>query len=504
MNQLANASLETTIRDIWSNDTLGRSLEAETIKSFLLRRTDERKKVHLTGSFVLNIDAPWGSGKTFFLNRFQQQLEAEKYLVCYINAWEDDHAEDPLLSVLSGINSAIAPLVPSSEKIKKRFGTFKKSSAKIAVSLVKNVSKTLLKRYAGDFLDEVQEVVSNPNIASVTDSPKQPFGGTTKDAIENVIDEVLDETAKNLISNFERHKDTIVKFKINLAKLLQTTGEFQKRHNKMFVFVDELDRCRPTYAIAMLERIKHLFDTDGIMFIVATDTQQLQHSIKAVYGQEFDASRYLLRFFGRQYHLKAASKRVLIERLFNGGINKNLLSFPGGAESVENYFEKVDAGFGLTPRDTEQCFEFLNDIVSTWPFKAEAEIALLLPLIILHHQARYAEFEHVSNCLSSGVDMQKLANQLNFGFTQRDRYSGQSSSVTGFQWMCALAGGVKHDFSERGNPTQISGAAFNWAYDRVSVEISIEHNGAIYSNNAPVFSIMRRYGEIVRSISCFS
>ncbi|QDE47832.1 hypothetical protein EIN43_17235 [Enterobacter hormaechei] len=63
-----------------------------------------------------------------------------------------------------------------------------------------------------------------------------------------------------------------------------------------FIFIDELDRCRPNYAIDMLETIKHLFDINNVVFVIATDKEQLSHSICSVYGSGFDATRYLDRF----------------------------------------------------------------------------------------------------------------------------------------------------------------------------------------------------------------
>ncbi|WP_430869657.1 KAP family P-loop NTPase fold protein [Cupriavidus basilensis] len=69
----------------------------------------------------------------------------------------------------------------------------------------------------------------------------------------------------------------------------------------IFFFIDELDRCRPTYAIELLETVKHIFGVEGIYFAIATDTEQLAASIKSVYGTEFSSSRYLKRFFHAEY-----------------------------------------------------------------------------------------------------------------------------------------------------------------------------------------------------------
>jgi hypothetical protein len=81
------------------------------------------------------------------------------------------------------------------------------------------------------------------------------------------------------------------------------------------VFIDELDRCRPTYSIELLERIKHLFDIPGLVFVLATDLAQLSNSICAVYGSRFDSRRYLQRFINLEYSLKEPQKSDYIKAL---------------------------------------------------------------------------------------------------------------------------------------------------------------------------------------------
>ncbi|MEZ4628433.1 MAG: P-loop NTPase fold protein [Eubacteriales bacterium] len=41
------------------------------------------------------------------------------------------------------------------------------------------------------------------------------------------------------------------------------------RQKKLLIIIDELDRCRPTFAIQTLELIKHLFAVKGLIFIFA-------------------------------------------------------------------------------------------------------------------------------------------------------------------------------------------------------------------------------------------
>lgn len=61
-------------------------------------------------------------------------------------------------------------------------------------------------------------------------------------------------------------------------------------------FIDELDRCRPTFAIELLERIKHLFDIQNIVFVLSIDKEQLEASTAAAYGSAINAPEYLRRF----------------------------------------------------------------------------------------------------------------------------------------------------------------------------------------------------------------
>lgn len=94
-----------TVDDIWGDDYLGRSSDAEHLIQFLLARVGEYQKAQQPRSYVLNLDADWGQGKTFFLTRLQKQLLHDKYPVVYINAWEYDHAPDPLVPLLQALDA---------------------------------------------------------------------------------------------------------------------------------------------------------------------------------------------------------------------------------------------------------------------------------------------------------------------------------------------------------------------------------------------------------------
>lgn len=70
-----------------------------------------------------------------------------------------------------------------------------------------------------------------------------------------------------------------------------------EKSERLVIFMDELDRCRPSYAVQLLECIEHYFINDRITFVFSANLEQLQHTIKNIYGNDVDACRYLDCFF---------------------------------------------------------------------------------------------------------------------------------------------------------------------------------------------------------------
>jgi hypothetical protein len=146
-----------------------------------------------------------------------------------------------------------------------------------------------------------------------------------------------------------------------------------KLEKPMFVFIDELDRCRPTYAIELLETVKHLFDIPGLIFVIATDTEQLQHSIKAVYGEGFDSNKYLYRFFDRTFTLKQPDLEKFIKslKIYNDQLLPVLLSSCDGLVSSDkdtslNNLAVIARSFNFDLRTTSQ---WLNQLWAVYLVK---------------------------------------------------------------------------------------------------------------------------------------
>lgn len=248
------------------NDSIGRG---EFVRQFvkMLNAIEDNCTIALEGN--------WGSGKTFFVKQVKMVLDAHNpnyqpvngflteerrkvikekcsefnaedgstelkpQLCVYYDAWRNDNDEDPILSLVYSIVKEIGS----------DFSFKKKSTLNIFSELI--------------------------NLACNKD-------------ISKLKEELKGENALDLIKKTKDEADTVSKF---LQSLLPEVGE------RLIVFVDELDRCKPSYAVKILERIKHYFLDEKITFVFSVNINELQHTIKKHYGSDFDATRYLDRFF---------------------------------------------------------------------------------------------------------------------------------------------------------------------------------------------------------------
>jgi hypothetical protein len=263
-------------------DQLGR---ADTAK-FLT----ELAKIKKAG-YVLNLNCPWGTGKTWFLKRWLLTLQ-NQHPVVYIDAWKYDHNDSPLLIILQHIIKTLQEQSPQA----KRLGDKIKTSKGFATAKV--LGPELVKAV---FRVDLEKVMNSADFEA------------TKSA--SVIADLASKTTALLLDNVSKETEAVDDLKMAIAKLLDSIIGQKAKTNlnyPLFVFVDELDRCRPTFAIEMLEAIKHVFGIPQIFFVIATDSEQLQHSINAVYGEKFGSYNYLKRFFDASFQLAIPVARDFI------------------------------------------------------------------------------------------------------------------------------------------------------------------------------------------------
>lgn len=246
----------------------------------------------IEGNAFISLDAKWGDGKTFFVRQIEEtlkffrakQMETEEkllkdlesyeylkesiavkettvehiYLPVYYNAWMYDDHNDPLMSLLLVMTKQCGGAYNTKINTKSLGERLLAVASSLPISIKKVNPATLINDLQEGKMDILSAVKTEEDI---------------KECVRDVFNDIIVEKAEKIV-----------------------------------VFIDELDRCKPSFAIEMLERIKHYFDDERIIFVVSLNKEQLIHTISNYYGSEFDATRYLNRFFDVSINLPEISR----------------------------------------------------------------------------------------------------------------------------------------------------------------------------------------------------
>lgn len=315
------------------------------------------------GPLVFAIDAPWGGGKTTFIQLWRKYLLNNNQQSVYINAWESDFADDPLLPMYASLDDwlkTVNPIVQQGE-------TWQKGK-KIAGSIAKVGFKAAVKMATLGALD-------------------------LDDAVETIAADTTAELTDSVVDEFSEQMSSLGVFKECISSVL--TG-LQNNQSNLVIFVDELDRCRPTYAIEVLERIKHLFDLDRVIFVLAINRDQLAKGFKGVYGAEFDADQYLRRFIDFDYQLKQPDVESYIRsRMYTDEISKFYESRrDDDQEHVVKTWSYLAQRYNLQLRDIDQLITRFRLIMASVGENQYLDGILLATLLVLRESdnALYSQY----------------------------------------------------------------------------------------------------------------
>lgn len=218
---------------------------------------------------VIALDGGWGSGKSHFLKLWAGAHAKElggKAEVVYFDAFEHDFLDDPLVSLISRLT------VESAEKTwdAKAIGAVKRA----AIPLAKIVARVGL-------------AVGTAGASEVANALGDAAIGKLADVTDASIDQFWKAEASRItaMQGFRRALTDLTAPKADGGNL-----------RKIVFIVDELDRCRPDYALSMLEIIKHFFAVPNVHFVLGANLAALENSIRARYGSGTDAQSYLQKF----------------------------------------------------------------------------------------------------------------------------------------------------------------------------------------------------------------
>lgn len=307
-------------------DVLNREEFVNTITNFVHTLSDLKRGC----SFA--IDGKWGSGKTFLLEMLEERLREyqsettgdNQYFLFHYNCWQYDYYEEPAVAMVSS-------LLDSVKEEEKFFGGKVDESIRATLKLVKEE----VKKMAGKFAENCIGV----NLINIVDDVKNKK-------------QELDEESRSF--------DKLFGFKETLDQIRESLKKIAGEKTLIFV-VDELDRCIPSYAIKVLERLHHLFaDLDNVIVIIAVDGAQLEHSIKEIYGLDTRVKEYLKKFINLTFKLDTGK--------LSGGIFEKyhdyfeLFSKPSEdeKEEIEEFFSILWEGIDM--RSQEQAMEKIQTV----------------------------------------------------------------------------------------------------------------------------------------------
>nr|WP_316628950.1 P-loop NTPase fold protein [uncultured Brevundimonas sp.] len=392
--------------EIWCDDLLSRRQDADILEAFLVRRHEERREAGQTGAYVVNLNAGWGLGKSFFMERLKRQLEASGHLTAFVNAWRDDSSREPVVAVMHAIEESLKPHFAVKNGLVKAWNSTKAHGATIVASMAKGASRRLAEKYTGQALREIGEFLDEQDrvpdhLEATLDEVSEKAAARTAAEVTTLLTKFVDDK----ITDYRARLASASQFQSRMRALLEQLAEKDGVKLPFFVLIDELDRCRPTYAIEMLEQVKHLFDIDNTVFVVSTDGDQLAHSVRAVYGTGFEGERYLRRFFHRHYQFTPADLRKLCDYLFAvNRIDLTKVSTPWEMAPSALFAGAMDR-FDVTLRDAEQCFDILRSAITLWDHKTPILLNVILPMIIFHQRnepANISAFIHGSTVRLAG------------------------------------------------------------------------------------------------------
>jgi hypothetical protein len=336
----------------------------DPFKSDLLGRRDEILNLSLLASkvnspAVIAINSRWGTGKTTFIKLWEQHLKAENSSTLYFNAWETDFSDDPLISFLGEMNEGLKSLIGASNKTNEAWEKTKAAGKQIA----KRGIPALIRIGTAGIIDTDK---------MIEDETVKAAGSLAGDALDNYL----------------QQKEAISQFHKALASFVASSASGKQ----LIIFVDELDRCRPNYAIELLERIKHLFNIEGLVFVLALDKEQLGHSIEAVYGNEFDSVGYLRRFIDFEYQLKRPDISNYIDSVFLSleldvffNPRQKYQELQYDQEHLKNVVAMLALGLQLSLREIEQFLSSINIAIRTAKENEYIFPAVLVFLMISKH-----------------------------------------------------------------------------------------------------------------------
>jgi predicted KAP-like P-loop ATPase len=259
--KLVTPSLVVDGSDGFRNDVLQRQQFGDALSNLVTRSTDE---------LVISLDGKWGEGKTTFVKMWQGLLRENGIPSIYIDAFQNDYTEDAFISIASAITSYVDQHSIEDQKS----SNLKEKARKVGVRLLSWTAKIGIKA-------ATLGIIKESDIDALSEIGEDVAADTS---------ETIADLVKERLSAHDKETELIRSFRDALSDMPATIMD--NSSGRLVIIIDELDRCKPSFAVEVLEKIKHLFSVKNIVFILVMHKQQLEEAIRSVYGSNIDAHTY--------------------------------------------------------------------------------------------------------------------------------------------------------------------------------------------------------------------
>lgn len=252
----------------WADDKLGIQ---EKVIGFANILKQERYSQNST-SKVYSISAEFGIGKTFFCTKLHDVLKQDGVPVSMMNIWKMDFYNNPLMPILIKLQETYRNTKSTKQKIPMPTKILNWCKSGLAgFSIKANIQDIIEMEFDGDKTVKCNEKLQQNSKAS------------------------------DIYTEYEQIETELENLKKFLRKWTETIDK------PVVVIIDELDRCRPDYAVKTLEVLKHFFDIPGFVFVLAIDEEQLKSSVETLFGtKNFDG--YKRKFINNSFLLPNPDK----------------------------------------------------------------------------------------------------------------------------------------------------------------------------------------------------
>lgn len=381
--RLIAPSLVIENQDSFKNDVLDRKPFGEALLNLITRTDDE---------LVISLDGKWGEGKSTFVKMWSGLLSEQNIPNIYIDAFANDYVDDAFLSIASAITSYAEKHCVNTKKNEE----LKDKAKQIGVKLLTWSTQIGIKA-------ATLGIVKETDLEALKDIKEELADGTS---------EVIGNFVKERLSNHSKDIELMQSFKELLSEIPSRIPH--NTSNRLVIIIDELDRCKPSFAVEILEKIKHLFSVQYVVFVLVMHKEQLEEAIKCIYGQNIDAHTYLQKFISLETTLP---KKPNVRYSNNGDIHKycrRLLTLHGletWGDDI-NIIESIGAlgnHFNLSLRQLEKAFTNLAIIYST---SAKTQLRLV-PIIAFICVIKVIKPQIFSKLLNNEVSYSELHIEMN-------------------------------------------------------------------------------------------